>query len=99
MKIGRCLNQCDMLADLVRSSLIDVLDVRQGLHGAHDLDVLVSLQVEEVFVARDNEIGVGGERAGKHLVIVRIGADHWGNVRRSDELAEKLITLNNDVGC
>ena len=38
-----------------------------------DRDALIGLQVEQIRVARDDEIGLRGEGAGEHVVVIGIG--------------------------
>jgi len=60
----------------------------------HDLDAVEVLEVEQVAVAGDDEVGGGGERAGKHGIIGRIARDRRRDHRRRHErriAVEKLL--------
>ena len=50
------------------SSVAGVLlgDPGERCHGVHDGDAVKGFEVEQVLVAGDDEIGVGGERTGEH---------------------------------
>ena len=43
--------------------------------GAHDADAVIGLEVEKMRVAGDDKVGLGGQRAGKHVIVVGIGED------------------------
>ena len=49
-------------------------DQLQGLRGGDDRDVLVCLEYQQVLIAGDDEVGVGGEGGGEYLVVIRITA-------------------------
>ena len=44
----------------------------QSIRGGEDRDALMLAQIEQVFVAGDDELGLGGRCAGEHMVIVGI---------------------------
>jgi len=51
------------------------IQILQGLRGGEDRDALIGVQDEQVLIARDDELGSSGERAGKHMIIVGIATD------------------------
>ncbi len=58
-----------------------------SLRGRNDRDVLVlSAQVEQMLVAGDDQLGIGGAGASEHLIIVRvIEYDTWHDGRLHDD--------------
>ena len=48
-------------------------DALDRLGGTDDRDVLIGLQIEQVRIARNDKIGLRGEGAGEHMIVVRVG--------------------------
>lgn len=53
-------------------------------------NALGASQRERIVIAGDDEIGLGGERTGEHLVVVGIAGD-FGNVPGHDDLHRRRI--------
>ena len=66
----------------------------QRIRRSEDGDALVLVQIEEIFVARDNEVGIGGHRARKDVIIVGISADRGWQRFRLDDLNHAFIVLH-----
>jgi hypothetical protein len=47
----------------------------QCIRGSKDRDALILAQIEKIFVARDDEVGVGSRCAREDVIIVRITAN------------------------
>jgi hypothetical protein len=39
-----------------------------------DRDVLIRAQIEQIVIARDDEVGTRSERAGEHMIVIGIAA-------------------------
>ena len=51
-------------------------------------------EVEQVRITRDDEIGLGGECAGDHGIVVDIGRHHARDLRGDHELREHRVALH-----
>ena len=70
----------------------------QGVRGGEDRDALILVQIEQVAIARDDEVGLGGERASEHMVVIRITAG-WGRQRLwLDDLRQAGVVLHELCG-
>jgi len=67
------------------------LDQREGFSGGKDRDALERLQVSQAVVPRDHEIGLRSQRAGEHLIIVRIARHLWRDFGRNHDSCEPGI--------
>ncbi len=47
----------------------------EGLGGGEDADVAEGTEIEQIAIAGDDDGGLGGERAGEDLIVVRIARD------------------------
>jgi len=79
---GRCVS---------RGSLHDQL---QCFAGADDADALVGLNVAQMPVAGDDEIGACGDGAGDDLVVIGIGEDHRVDAGGNYALRELRVAAN-----
>ena len=52
------------------------------------------LEVEQVRIARNDQIGLRGQRAGEHAVIIGVGKHGWADVGGSDELCQPCVAFN-----
>ena len=74
-----------------------LLHPSHGLCGEHDGDALEVLEVEELGVAGDDEIGFGGERTSENVIIIGI-AGHGGCDRgRRGKLCDRKIAIDAEI--
>jgi integrase/recombinase XerD len=66
----------------------------QGIRGCEDGDALIRMQNEQVFIAGDDEVSLGGERASEHVVIVWIAAHRRVKGLGFDDLSQALVVLH-----
>ncbi len=57
------------------AAALDPGDAPECLGSTDDCDALIGLQVEKVRIAGNDEVGLRGERAGKHVIVVGIIED------------------------
>src|SRR5690606_22061332 len=70
------------------------LDAAHGIRRGEDRDVLIRLEIEQIEIARDDEIGARRERAGEHGIIIRIAASRCRQRLWLDEVSEPPIVLD-----
>lgn len=66
----------------------------QRIRGSKNGDTLEFVQIEKIFVARNDEVGIGGRRARKDVIIVGITADWVWQRFRLDDFNQALIVLH-----
>ena len=70
----------------------------QGGRGGENRDALILVQIEQVAIAGDDEVGLGGERASEHVVVIRITAG-WGRQRLwLNDLSQAGVVLHELCG-
>ncbi len=67
-------------------------DAQQGLGRCDDGDALEDLTHEQIVIARDNSIDLGGQSQGEHRIVIGIAANRPRQGRRIDHL-DKLAHL------
>jgi hypothetical protein len=66
-------------------------DERERLARREDADGAKRIEGPQILIAGDDEAGVGGKRAGEHLIVVGIATD-WGDLGGAHELCEGAVT-------
>lgn len=89
----RCSRRVALLPLLSRPALCGRADALDGHGRGDDLDALKALQVEQVRITRDDQIGLRCKRCGQHLVIGRIARDGRRNDGRRDERHQRRIAV------
>lgn len=84
-----------MLASVV--SVFRRLDECERLSRAEDIDALELFEDQQVLVAGDDEGGFGGERTGKHVIIIGIAA-HGGDGEDAHESGQGAIACEHGGG-
>ena len=66
-------------------------DAAQGLGGREDGDVLVDFESEQMLIAGDDQIGLSGDRAGEHMIVVGIARDGLRELASGNELRQASV--------
>ena len=70
------------------------LDAAHGISGRENRNTLMRTQVEQIEIARDDEIGARGECAGEHVIIVGVAAGRCRQRLRLDQVSEPAVFLD-----
>lgn len=70
------------------------LDATQCIGGGEDGDVLEGLEIEQIQIARDDEIGARGECASEYVIVIGIAAGGLRQRLRLDEVSEPTVILD-----
>lgn len=80
----------------IRPGVSDYREPTQHLRGVQDVDVAIAAERKQIVIAGDDDCGFRSERAGDHVIVVRI-TDDLRVFGGPDELCEREIVAEHLV--
>lgn len=64
-----------------------------GFDNCDDRHTLIGLEIEQLGIARNNDVGSSGKRTGEHVIVIRICVDDRCNDRRHHDVHNLKVAL------